>query len=96
MNIEYDSSGYPLVNQQIHTLPSVFDTNKPFKIGKLRKYDDGSVEFVAEKSKKSFDILPTPPVNFRREFVTFDDEQRTVTLSVNNGSQYSTCLKFDA
>lgn len=85
------------MNRQIHNLGKVFNTGQQsFKIGKMRKYDDGTVEFVADHSGRVFDVLSTPPVDFRREIATFDDENKTFVHSVSKGSQYSTCLKFDA
>lgn len=96
ISIEYDSAGFPLVNRQIHNLGRTFDLrNQPVKIGKLVRYDDGSVEFVTEKSGKSFDVLPTPAVNFKREFVTLDDDNQTFTQLRSGGGQFSTCLKLD-
>lgn len=97
VSIEYDSAGFPLIDRQIHNLGQIFDIKKPeIKIGKLVKYDDGSVEFVVEKSDKAFDVLPTPAVNFKREFITLDDENMTFTQLRPCRGQYSTCLKFDA
>ena len=95
IGIEYDSTGFPLVNRQIHNLGKIFDTKKnQFKIGKLRKYDDGTVEFIAEHSEKVFDILSTPLTDYRKEIATFDDGNKTFYHSVSNGHQYSTCLKL--
>jgi hypothetical protein len=96
VSIEYDSAGFPLVNRQIHSLGRTFDLRKqPVKIGKLLKYDDGSVEFITEKSDKAFDVLSTPSLNFKREFVTLDDENQTIVQLRSGGGQYSTCLKID-
>lgn len=97
IGIEYDGAGYPLVDSLQTSIERQFNNKKggPFKIGKLVKFDDGSVEFVAEKSGRVFDVLESPDVTFHREFVTFDDEQKTFMKLRETQSQYTTCLKLD-
>lgn len=95
INIEYDSAGYPLVNKQIQSLGQTFDVRKQqIKIGKIRKFDDGTVEFMTEKSEKRFDVLPSPQINFKREIVSFDDDNQTFTQLGPIDHQYSTCLNI--
>ena len=97
LGIEYDCAGYPLVDSLQSSIERQFGNKKsaPFKIGKLVKFDDGSVEFVAEKSGRVFDVLEAPDVTFHREFVAFDDEQKSFLKLRAAQSQYTTCLKLD-
>ena len=102
VGLQYDSSGFPLVNSQLHSLDTLFpnarETAKNHqgqKIGKLVKYDDGTVEFVAEKSHNIYDVLSTPSFQFHREYITFDDHTQTVARQKHVGNQYSTCLKIE-
>jgi hypothetical protein len=102
VSLEYDSSGFPLVKSQLQTLETIFPGARPTlknpmgqKLGKLVRYDDGTVEFIAEKSNKVFDVLSTPSFQFHREYITFDEENMSVTRQKQVGNQYSTCLKID-
>lgn len=69
--------------------------NDTVLIGKIRRYDDGSEEFVAEKSGRKLDICPTPGINFVREVGVFDDGQKSYTALSNVGHRYTTCLTGD-
>lgn len=96
LGIEYDCAGFPLVDSLVNSVEGHFGNKRePFRIGKIVKYDDGSVEFVADNSQRVFDILPSHNVNFHREFVTFDDDVKTFTQLRNPGKQYTTCLKVE-
>lgn len=102
VGLQYDSSGFPLVNSQLQSLDTIFPQSRPTpknpsgqKIGKLVKYDDGSVEFVADKSNNVYDVLNTPSFQFYREYITFDDNTQTALRQKHIGNQYSTCLKIE-
>lgn len=102
VSLEYDSSGFPLVKSQLQSLETLFPNCRPSnknplgqKMGKLVRYDDGTVEFIAEKSNKVFDVLNTPSFRYQREFITFDDDSMSATRHKNVGNQYSTCLKIE-
>lgn len=98
IGIEYDTAGFPLVNPQTDSLPKIFNqkqaNNSEIKMGKLVKYEDGHVEFIAEQSNRKYDVLSKTNISFHRDLVAVDDTAQSFTQLKPVGGQFSTCLQF--
>lgn len=89
-------AGFPLLPNQVDSISKYFKAkNECVLIGKIRRYEDGSEEFVAERSGRRLDISPTPGIGFVREVGVFDDERRSYKALSEVGQPYTTCLSGD-
>ena len=91
VGLQYDSAGYPLLQQQNKLLEDKVG-EKEVRIGKLVTYDDGSS--VLQIASKSYDLLASPPVRFLRTLVACDDSKKTYSHVSHLQQQYALSLRI--